>query len=348
MHRASRFVIVAMLLLAGLCASAQAQFTVLDQAQDAIGQSGGGQSAPDAPPPPCGTQTISIASMNWPSAQLLAEIHARLLESRFGCDVRVTPGDLASTGSSMGSSGQPAVAPEMWPTRVAEVWNKAIAAQMLRPASPTYVETAFEGWFIAGKLARARPDLRSAAGLAAVVPALDGGGKVRFISCPADWACAVINRNLIAAYGLGDMVNLVEPANRFEMDTLIAEAVSRNEPALFYYWQPNAVLAQLDLFALDMGAYDSEAAKCLAQLICAAPRPSAFPPETVVVALSEWVFTDIPAIAGYFQRVSMPLGEMNALLAQLNEAGGSVAGVADRFVAERGDIWRNWVGAAQP
>ncbi|MCZ4347615.1 glycine betaine ABC transporter substrate-binding protein [Devosia neptuniae] len=343
-HTAGRTKFVALLLLGLMSAPALAQFTVLDQAQDNLGSGVTDTSTP----PPCGTQTISIASMNWPSAQLLAEIHAQLLAETYGCAVRVTPGDLASTGSSMGSSGQPAVAPEMWPTRVADVWNTGISAQMLRPAASTYVEAGFEGWFVANAIVQARPALQRAADLAAVLPMLNAGRKVQFISCPADWACAVINRNLLAAHGVSEMVELVEPGNRFEMDSLIAEAVSLREPVLFYYWQPNAVLAQLDLFALDMGEYDAEAAKCLAQRVCATPQPSAFPPETVLVALSEWVFTDIPAIAGYFQRSSLPLAEMNALLAQLNAPGATVAGVAERFVAERDDIWRNWTGAGAP
>lgn len=339
----------AMLLLATLVAAgpAAAQITVLDQAQDAV-------PAPQvpvgevAPPPPCGTQPLSIARMSWPSAELLAEIHARVLARAYGCDTRVTPGDLAATGSSMGSTGQPAVAPEMWVTRIADVWNAGIDAQMLRPAAPTYAETQFEGWFMPDYLASVHPELVGIDGLAAALPVLNGGVKVRFISCPADWACALINRNLIAALGLGGMVELVEPGNRFEMDTLIAEAVSRKEPILFYYWQPNAVLSQFNFVALDMGAYDEEAAKCLARLACPSPAPSAFPSETVVVALAEWVFTDIPAIAAYFQRSSLPLADMNGLLAQLNEPGATVEGVADRFVAEREDIWQRWVGSTAP
>ena len=43
-----------------------------------------------------------------------------------------------------------------------------------------------------------------------------------------------------------------QPANRFELDTLIAEAVSRHEPILFYYWQPNSVLAQFAFKSLDL------------------------------------------------------------------------------------------------
>lgn len=332
-------------LLAALAAGpAQAQITVLDSAQDAAQPAAA--TPADTPPPPCGTQPVTIARMSWPSAELLAEIHARLLAREFGCDVRVTPGDLASTGSSMGSTGQPAVAPEMWTTRIAEVWNAGVEAQMLRPAAPTYAETQFEGWFMPDYVALAHPELRAAAGLAAALPTLNGGVKVRFISCPPDWACALINRNLIAAYGLSDLLEVVEPANRFAMDTLIAEAVSGSEPVLFYYWQPNAVLAQFSFVPLDMGPYDDTAAKCLARIACPVPAASAFPGETVVVALSEWVFTDIPAIAAYFQRSSLPLREMDLLLAQLNEAGASVEGVADRFVAEREDLWRHWVGAA--
>lgn len=330
--------LLALALLGPVTMPALAQVSVLDQAQD----NAAGATPP--PPPVCGTQSLAIARMSWPSAALLAEIHARLLSAHFGCQIKVIPGDLAATTSSMGSTGQPAVAPEMWINRIAEVWNPAIEAQMVRPAGPTYAEANFEGWFIPDYVAGAHPELTGAAGLAAALPTLNGGAKVRFVSCPADWACALINRNLVRAYGLGNLVELIEPANRFEMDRLIGEAVSRQEAILFYYWQPNAVLAQFGFRPLDMGAYDEARAKCLASLSCGSPAPSAFAPETVVTALGEWVFTDIPAIAGYFQRSSLPLAEMNGLLAQLNTPGATIEGVADRFVAERGDIWRQWVG----
>ena len=60
----------AMLLLAGLLAAGPAfgQITVLDQAQDAVPAPETDE--PAAPPPPCGTQPLSIARMSWPSAEL--------------------------------------------------------------------------------------------------------------------------------------------------------------------------------------------------------------------------------------------------------------------------------------
>ncbi|WP_375452410.1 glycine betaine ABC transporter substrate-binding protein [uncultured Devosia sp.] len=334
-----RILVIVVLALVGMAQPVLAQVTVLDGAQDAV---------PAAPAPVCGTQPIGIARMSWPSAALLAEIHARVLASQFGCQTQVVPGDMAATGSSMGTTGQPAVAPELWIGRIADVWNPAIKAQMVRPAAPSYAQSVFEGWFVPDYLAAAHPELSAAAALQAVLPILAGGAKIRFISCPVDWGCSLINRNLIAALGLTDLVNIVEPANRFEMDTLIAEAVSRQEPFVFYYWQPNAVLAQLAFAAVDLGAYDAQALQCLARVACADPVPSSFAPESVVVALAEQVYADSPIIAAYFGRSSLPLSDMNALLAQLNAPGASVESVADRFVRDRADVWKVWVGATVP
>src|SRR5205085_683667 len=115
----------------------------------------------------------------------------------------------------------------------------------------------FEGWFVPDYVAAAHPEITGAASLAANAAVFaNGRPKGRFISCPIDWGCAVINRNLLKSLGLDTLFDVVEPANRFELDTLIAEAVSRKEPILFYYWQPNAVLAQFSFKELTLGAYD--------------------------------------------------------------------------------------------
>jgi glycine betaine/proline transport system substrate-binding protein len=298
--------------------------------------------APDAP---CGTQPITIARMGWSSAELLAEIHSRVLTSAYGCTVRIVPGDLAATGSSMATTGQPAVAPEMWIGRIADIWNSALKSQTMRAAGQSFGDGALEGWFVPDYVATANPAIVSAASLKdhwQVFAA--GGSKGKFISCPPDWGCALINRNMLRANGLENLFDIVEPANRYEMDKLIAEAESRKEPIVFYYWQPNAVLAQFSFKALDLGVYDKEAFACLGKIACLAPRPSAFASELVVSALAEWVFTDTPSVAAYFQRAAMPLAEMNKLLLALNEAGATPASVADAFIAEHREIWHSWVG----
>ncbi len=169
------------------------------------------------------------------------------------------------------------------------------------------------------------------------------GERVRFISCPASWACSLINRNLLRAYGLDQVLDYVEPANRFEMDNLIAQAVSRKQPVLFYYWQPNAVLAQFDFLALDMGEFDEEKFKCLARKLCIDPQPSAFAPEKPFIVVADWVVRTAPDVSAYLRRASMPVEEMNRILSWRAGGEGDFALLAARFIREREDVWRPWV-----
>jgi glycine betaine/proline transport system substrate-binding protein len=330
--------LLALFALAGAPAAEAQSITVLDNAQDGAA----GASAA----PLCGTRPISIARLPWPSAAILAEIHARILSREFGCTTQVLAGDLNGSVSAMASSGQPAIVPEMWAMRVLGTWNQAIEAQTARQAGASFDSSVFEGWFAPAYAVAADPALGAVATLAEASALAEGGAGLRFISCPPDWGCAIVNRNLVAALGLGDSIEIVTPANRFEMDAVIAEGISRREPFLFYYWQPNALLAQLDFTALDMGSFEVEAAQCLARVTCINLQPSAFAPETVVNGVAEWVFADAGPVARYLQRAQMPLPEMNELLAQMNEPGATPEAVADRFLAEREEIWRPW--AAQP
>ena len=65
----------------------------------------------------CGT--VSVAEMNWASAQLMANVDKIILESGYGCNVEIVPGDTMPTFTSMNEKGQPDVAGELWINAVA-------------------------------------------------------------------------------------------------------------------------------------------------------------------------------------------------------------------------------------
>lgn len=336
----------ALAVLALLAGSVLAQESIQTLDPPAVAGNGDaaiGEASP--PPPPCGTQQLTIARMSWPSAALLADIHSRLLTANYQCNVALQDMDPAAAGSSMGANGQPAVAPEMWVGRIADIWNAAMKSQNVRQAGTPYSDSVFEGWFVPDYVVAQWPEATTIDGLKAHAADFgDGNGRGKFVSCPVDWGCAVINRNMLKAYGLDQMFDIVEPANRFELDTLIAEAVGRKEPILFYYWQPNAVLAQFGFKPVTLAPYDHDAFQCMGRNACAAPTPTGFAPDPVVIALSEWVYLDAPQVAAYFARARLPFEEMDKMLQQLGQDGETVETVADRFVAERGEVWRPWVG----
>lgn len=308
----------------------------------------------------CGDRSLSIVQMQWPSSIVLAHIHAIILREELGCDVQIVSGDMAASTSSMAASGEPAIAPELWITRIAPIWNSVLETNRVRTEAPTFSGEDFEGWFLSAQLAEQLPSLKSVGalkeGLLSLTNELQAETqsdtevagsppvqKVRFISCPADWACSVLNKNLLEAYGLRDVLDFVEPANRFEMDVLIAQAVSRHEPVVFYYWQPNGVLAQFDFKALDMGEFNEENFKCLAQHSCTDPQISSFANEKAFIVVADWVSEEVPLVSRYLRGATLPVSQMNEILNWRSQGDVEFEKLAARFVSEREDIWRVWV-----
>lgn len=295
-------------------------------------------------PSACGDKPIFIAQTQWPSAAILANIHAQILTNKFGCKTEIIPRDATSTASSMATTGHPTIAPEMWIVQISDIWNISLENDIMRKAAPTFSGSPLQAWFIPDYIAQNHPQLKNISQLKNYWRVFSHDGKkAKFLSCPKEWACSIINRNILRAYGLDNYFTVIEPKNRYELDNIIASAVSRREPILFYYWQPNSLLAQFNFLQLNMGDYDLEAIKCLAQIDCKDPKPSSFPPEQVNIILASWIFSQSPQIASYFQRATMPIDEMNKLLA-LQAEGKSIKEVANYFVSQREEIWQNWVG----
>lgn len=313
----------------------------------ATAQTGTDQSAAD--PVGCGGETITIAEFPWASAAILAQIHASLLRDGFGCAVDVVSGDAGSVAARMATTGQPLVAPEMWLGQVAAVWNTGVENDKVRIAGSSYLTGPFEGWYVPRYVLTQNPDLKSVADLEkqAGIFAPSPNVKPRFVTCPSGWACAVINNNLLKAYKLRARFDIVQPANRAELDDAFAQAVSTDSPVIGYYWGPNAAIARFDLVRLDMGPFDPDAMKCLATRQCADPQPSSFAPEQVSIAVATQLQSRSPEIDRYFQRASMPVDIMNGLLAWQADHRASISDTARHFVETEGALWQTWLGRPQ-
>ncbi len=60
----------------------------------------------------CGS--VTIASMNWQSAEVLSNLDKFILNEGYGCSAEITIGDTVPTITSMAEKGQPDIAPEAW------------------------------------------------------------------------------------------------------------------------------------------------------------------------------------------------------------------------------------------
>lgn len=66
---------------------------------------------------------VTVAKMNWQSAEVLAHIDNINLSKGYGCDVVQVPGDTMPTLTDMMERGQSDVAPEAWINVVRSPWT---------------------------------------------------------------------------------------------------------------------------------------------------------------------------------------------------------------------------------
>mgnify|MGYP001106718578 CR=1 FL=1 len=94
----------------------------------------------------CGA--VSIAEMNWASAEMMANVDAIILEEGYGCDVDLIPGATQTTFASMTEKGQPDVAPELWINAVRVALDAALEEGSLLALNEGPITGLGEGWWI--------------------------------------------------------------------------------------------------------------------------------------------------------------------------------------------------------
>ncbi len=300
----------------------------------------------------CGTdRTIDIAEMTWPSAAALAHIHAIILEKGFGCNVEIVTGDTVPTSSSMLTRGSPAVAPELWTSTIKEPWEKGIADGTVVALADAITDGTVEGWFIPRYVQKAHPELTSAEAVIAK-PELfkdpEDSSKGRLYSCPPGWACEISTGALYEAFGMKDKGwNLFSPGSGGALDASIARAFTREEPILFYYWGPTAVLGKYDAVQIDLGEAKPEVYECNTSRDCDnPPGVTAYPSSPAVVGAASWIKTDAPNVAAYLGKVGLTNAEISEILVYGDENKADAAATALNFLKTKEDRWTTWVPAA--
>lgn len=298
----------------------------------------------------CGTdRTIDIAEMTWPSAAALAHIHATILETGFGCTVEIVTGDTVPTSSSMLIRGTPAVAPELWTSTIEEPWAEGIAAGDVVQLADAITDGTVEGWFIPRYVQEAHPELTSAEAVIArpdLFADPEQPDKGRLYSCPPGWACELSTSALFEAFDMEGSWNLFSPGSGGALDASIARAFTREEPILFYYWGPTAILGKYDAVQLDLGETLPDVYACNTDPDCDTPAGvTAYPSSPAVVGAAAWLQDDAPAVADYFSKVGLTNAEISELLVYGDENQADAAATAQNFLKTKEELWSTWVPA---
>ncbi|WP_280139004.1 glycine betaine ABC transporter substrate-binding protein, partial [Rhizobium sp. Leaf386] len=107
----------------------------------------------------CGSMTI--ASMNWQSAEVISNLDKIILNEGYGCSAEITVGDTVPTITSMAEKGEPDIAPEAWIDLLPDVVKKGTdEGRIIKVGSPL-PDGGVQGWWIPKYLADAHPDIKT-------------------------------------------------------------------------------------------------------------------------------------------------------------------------------------------
>src|SRR5690606_331318 len=107
----------------------------------------------------CGS--LTLASMNWQSAELAAAVDQIILSKGYGCDVEVIQGDTVPTITSMVEKGDPQIVSEGWVDLVPEVVQAGLAEGKIVAGAEILSDGAVQGWWIPKFIADANPDIKT-------------------------------------------------------------------------------------------------------------------------------------------------------------------------------------------
>ena len=304
---------------------------------------------PSAHAAECGR--VTIADMNWASAELAAYVDKFILENGYGCEVELVPGDTMPTTASMTEKAEPAIAPEIWMNSVRQVVNKAVEEGRLKIAGEILSDGGEEGWWIPKYMLDKHPELTT---LEAVLkrpdlfPNPENKERGALYNCPSGWNCEIITSNLYKANDVDKAgFDLIDTGSAAGLDGSIAKAYNREQGWFGYYWAPTAILGKYEMVKLDMGVPHSakEWDRCTGQGNCADPKKNDWTKSEVMTVTSNDFAKSAPEAFAYVSKRSWPNAVVNELLAYMdeNQAGGEEG--AEKFLKDHEALWGKWVPA---
>ena len=311
----------------------------------AVGCLGGAEAAFAA-----GCGDVTIASMNWQSAEVLANVDKLILNKGFGCNADITTGDTVPTITSMVEKGQPDVAPEGWVDLLPEVANRGISEGKIVKGATALTDGGIQGWWIPQYIADAHPDIKTIGDMLRhpeLFPAPEDRSKGAIMNGPQGWGGTVVTSQLYKAFD-GDKHNftLVDTGSAAGLDGSIAKAYERKRGWVGYYWSPTSLLGKYKMVKLDAGVPENiaEWKRCDTVADCPDPKPNAWPLDHVYTLMSK-KFADRAGtdVVGYLNTRAWSNDTVQKLMAWMTDNQATGEDGAKHFLKENEAIWTQWV-----
>lgn len=238
-------------------------------------------------------ETIIFSELNWPSAEIQARAAAYIVEHGYGYPTELVTGDTVSLWAAL-VNDDTHITMEIWPAQ--QEWLEDVDEGTL-VALGTSLDTGWEAWVIPQYLKDENPGLVSVTDIpeyAELFVTADSRGKARLVTCIPGWACEQVNAAKVEAYGLTDVVDLLNPGSGAGLFADLEAAYARGEPWLGYMWHPTPLSVSLDLYILEEPAYSDEC--------WASTKACAYPEAKVLIMVNSSLHARAPEVIEFLEK----------------------------------------------
>ncbi|WP_343315771.1 ABC transporter substrate-binding protein [Brucella sp. BE17] len=296
----------------------------------------------------CGN--LTIASMNWQSAEVLSNLDKIILTEGYGCTADIIVGDTVPTITSMAEKGQPDIAPEAWIDLLPEAVSKGTEEGKIVQVGSPLPDGGIQGWYIPDYTAKAHPDIKTIPDLLKhpdLFPSADDSSKGAILNGPQGWGGTVTTAQLFKAMKAQEAnFTLVDTGSAAGLDGGVSKAYERKQNVVAFYWEPTALLGKYPMVRLDPGVEHDEAEwkRCNTIADCPDPKPNAFPVDRIVSLVAKSSVDKLgPDAMSYLEKRSWSNETVSKLMAWMTDNQASGEEGAKHFLKENQDLWTEWV-----
>ena len=293
---------------------------------------------------------LTIASMNWQSAEFAAAVDQFILNNGYGCNAEIIQGDTVPTITSMVEKGDPQIAPEGWIDLVPEVVQAGLAEGKIVGGAKILSDGGVQGWWIPKYIADANPEIKTIDDVfkhPELFPDPEDASKGAVHNGPQGWGGTVITAQLYKAYG-GEAAGftLVDTGSAAGLDGSIANAYEKKEGWVGYYWAPTALLGKYEMVKVEHGADQDmdEWKSCTSNADCAEPKKNDWPKDTVQTLVAKPFADAAPAeVMDYLNKRAWTNATVNGIMAWMTDNQATGEDGARQFLKENEALWMEWV-----
>jgi len=293
---------------------------------------------------------VTIAEMNWASAQVIAHIDNIILGKGYGCNSELIPGDTMPTATSLTEKGEPSIAPELWSQNIKNILDPAEAAGKIKNVGKVFENGGEEGFWVPTYMVKKNPELATIEGVLKhpeLFPHPEDSSKAAFYGCPAGWNCQITTTQMHKAFGMANAgFEFIDPGSGGALSGAMGEAYNKEAGWFGYYWGPTAILGKYDMTKLDEGVshkHDTWISE-INDLNVASPGKNKYPASTVETYVGSDMLGN-KIVMAYLEKRSFNNTLLSKILAWKESEQAEANETAEHFLKTEEAVWTKWVSS---